>query len=127
MVRGLHRCSKDIPAFYPERSTTGPLFFLYAYARKSPFGSHRNNSRLRQDLMQYGYVDPQLKKNKQEYLLQVASVQKKRTQLQSRIKADTTFEGLKQIVFEPEERVKIQELKPDEKAGYQVIDSGCMQ
>ncbi len=39
------------------------------------------------------------------------------------IKADTTFEGLKQIVFEPEERVKIQELKPDEKAGYQVIDS----
>lgn len=39
------------------------------------------------------------------------------------IKADTTFEGLKQIIFEPEDRVKIQELKPDEKAGYQVIES----
>ncbi len=39
------------------------------------------------------------------------------------IKADTTFEGLKQILFEPEERVKIQESKPEEKSGYQVIDS----
>ncbi|WP_304721872.1 TrlF family AAA-like ATPase [uncultured Alistipes sp.] len=39
------------------------------------------------------------------------------------IKADTTFEGLKQICFEPTERVIIQETKPEEKAGYQVIDS----
>jgi ABC-type cobalamin/Fe3+-siderophores transport system ATPase subunit len=39
------------------------------------------------------------------------------------IKADTTFEGLKQIVYEPEERVKIQESKPDDKSVYQVIDS----
>jgi predicted ATPase len=39
------------------------------------------------------------------------------------IKADTTFEGLKQIIFEPDERVKIQQDKPDEKRGYQVIDS----
>ena len=39
------------------------------------------------------------------------------------IKADTTFEGLKQICFEPTERVIIQENKPEEKAGYQVIDS----
>ncbi len=30
------------------------------------------------------------------------------------IKADPTFEGLKQIIFEPEERVKIQENIPDE-------------
>lgn len=39
------------------------------------------------------------------------------------IKADTTFEGLKQILFEPEDRVKIQTTKPDEKNIYQVIDS----
>lgn len=39
------------------------------------------------------------------------------------IKADTTFEGLKQILFEPEDRVRIQMTKPDEKNIYQVIDS----
>lgn len=39
------------------------------------------------------------------------------------IKANPTFEGLKQILFEPEERVKIQETKPEEKSVYQVIDS----
>jgi predicted ATPase len=39
------------------------------------------------------------------------------------LKADLTFEGLKQILFEPEERVKIQETKPEEKSVYQVIDS----
>lgn len=39
------------------------------------------------------------------------------------IKADMTFEGLKQILFEPEERVRIQSTKPDEKNIYQVIDS----
>ena len=38
------------------------------------------------------------------------------------IKADLTFEGLKQIIYEPEERVKIQDNKPEEKSGYQVID-----
>ena len=38
------------------------------------------------------------------------------------IKADPTFEGLKQIIYEPTERVKIQENKPEEKSGYQVID-----
>tara|TARA_R110002049_G_scaffold224148_1_gene395856 strand:+ start:2586 stop:5180 length:2595 start_codon:yes stop_codon:yes gene_type:complete len=39
------------------------------------------------------------------------------------IKADTTFEGLKQVIYEPKQRVRIQGLKPHEKAGYQVIDS----
>jgi len=39
------------------------------------------------------------------------------------IKADPTFEGLKQIIYEPKERIKITELKPEEKAGYQVINS----
>lgn len=39
------------------------------------------------------------------------------------IKAETTFEGLKQILFEPEDRVRIQTTKPDEKNIYQVIDS----
>ena len=39
------------------------------------------------------------------------------------IKSDLTFEGLKQIIYEPIERVKIQENKPDEKNSYEVIDS----
>lgn len=39
------------------------------------------------------------------------------------IKADLTFEGLKQILYEPDERLRIQQDKPDEKRGYQVIDS----
>ncbi|MGI0105863.1 TrlF family AAA-like ATPase [Salinimicrobium sp. WS361] len=39
------------------------------------------------------------------------------------IKADPTFNGLKQIGFEPEERVQISTLKPEEKPGYQAIDS----
>ncbi len=38
------------------------------------------------------------------------------------IKADPSFEGLKQIIYEPEDRVRIQELSPDEKEDYQVID-----
>lgn len=39
------------------------------------------------------------------------------------IKADPTFEGLKQILYEPDERVRIQTTKPDEKNVYHVIDS----
>lgn len=39
------------------------------------------------------------------------------------IKADATFEGLKQIICEPSGRVKIQGNKPEEKSGYQVIES----
>ena len=39
------------------------------------------------------------------------------------IKADCIFEGLKQVIYEPTHRVRIQELKPQEKAAYQVIDS----
>lgn len=39
------------------------------------------------------------------------------------IKAEPTFCGLRQIICEPEGRVKIQANKPDEKAGYLVIDS----
>ena len=39
------------------------------------------------------------------------------------IKAGMTFEGLKQVLFEPEERVRIQAAKPDEKDIYKVIDS----
>lgn len=38
------------------------------------------------------------------------------------IKAEPTFEGLKQIIYEPEDRVKIQELEPEEKEDYQIID-----
>jgi len=39
------------------------------------------------------------------------------------IKADLTFEGLKQILCEPKDRVKIQGNKPEEKSGYHVIKS----
>ena len=39
------------------------------------------------------------------------------------IKANPTFEGLKQILYEPDERVRIQTTKPDEKNIYHVIDS----
>lgn len=39
------------------------------------------------------------------------------------IKADLTFNGLKQIVYEPEERIRIQELKPEDKKAYHLIDS----
>lgn len=38
------------------------------------------------------------------------------------IKADCTFSGLKQIIYEPETRVKICEQKPEEKKPYFVID-----
>lgn len=39
------------------------------------------------------------------------------------IKSDLTFEGLKQILYEPEERVRFSESKPDEKNDYEVIES----
>ena len=39
------------------------------------------------------------------------------------IKADPTFEGLKQIIYEPEagERVKISPVEPDQKDGYKIL------
>lgn len=39
------------------------------------------------------------------------------------IKADTNFEGLKQIIYEPSERVRIQEEEPEQKNDYEVIES----
>jgi predicted ATPase len=39
------------------------------------------------------------------------------------IKADPTFNGIKQIGYEPTERVSIEQIRPQEKAGYQAIDS----
>lgn len=39
------------------------------------------------------------------------------------IKSDPTFEGLKQIIYEPEHRVKIQSHKPDFKEDKLIIDS----
>lgn len=39
------------------------------------------------------------------------------------IKADTTFNGLKQIIYEPEERIRYCKNSPDQKADYLVIDS----
>lgn len=37
------------------------------------------------------------------------------------IKADPTFNGLRQILYEPQQRVKIQPLSPDESSQYQTI------
>ncbi|MDR1452968.1 MAG: hypothetical protein LBJ25_03225, partial [Candidatus Margulisbacteria bacterium] len=39
------------------------------------------------------------------------------------IKADPTFEGLRQVIYEPKDRICIQELEPDTKRPYQVIES----
>lgn len=39
------------------------------------------------------------------------------------IKSDPTFNGLKQIIYEPEERVCISNYRPQEKAPYHIIDS----
>ncbi len=39
------------------------------------------------------------------------------------IKADPTFNGLQQLVYEPYERVRIQQIKPEEKPDYYVINS----
>ena len=39
------------------------------------------------------------------------------------IKADPTFEGLKQIIYEPESRVRVQQEKPEEKTPYNVINA----
>ncbi len=38
------------------------------------------------------------------------------------IKADPTFNGLKQVIYEPETRVRISSVFPEEKNDYQVID-----
>lgn len=38
------------------------------------------------------------------------------------IKADPTFNGLRQIIYEPKARVKISTLKPETKVGYHVIE-----
>ena len=38
------------------------------------------------------------------------------------IKADTTFDGLKQILFEPEDRIRVCDSKPEYKYDYDVID-----
>lgn len=39
------------------------------------------------------------------------------------IKSETTFEGLKQILFEPKDRIALQEQSPDTKLDYLVIDN----
>lgn len=38
------------------------------------------------------------------------------------IKAETTFEGLKQVLYEPEERKQVSLMKPQRKNSYQIID-----
>lgn len=43
------------------------------------------------------------------------------------VKCEPTFEGIKQVIQEPEDRVVIQENKPDDKKNYNIIDSICFQ
>ena len=43
------------------------------------------------------------------------------------IKADLTFNGLRQILCEPKDRVRISSIKPETKTDYQVIDSVIIQ
>lgn len=38
------------------------------------------------------------------------------------VKSDPTFEGLKQVIYEPEDRIRVQPNIPEDKSGYQVID-----
>ncbi|AZF35127.1 DNA repair ATPase [Pseudomonas sp. R4-39-08] len=38
------------------------------------------------------------------------------------IKSDPTFEGLKQVIYDPSSRVVVQELSPQQKSSYQTID-----
>ena len=38
------------------------------------------------------------------------------------IKSDPTFEGLQQVLYEPEDRVRIQKSQPEEKDIHQLID-----
>lgn len=42
------------------------------------------------------------------------------------IKADPTFDGLRQILFEPADRVRIQVDKPEQKAAYQTLSHVCL-
>lgn len=39
------------------------------------------------------------------------------------IKADLTFEGLKQVIYDPKSRVKIQSVSPQQKLSYQTVDA----
>ena len=43
------------------------------------------------------------------------------------IKADLTFNGLRQVLYEPKDRVRIGPIKPETKSDYQVIDSVIIQ
>ena len=38
------------------------------------------------------------------------------------VKADATFEGLQQVLYEPEDRVRIQRNRPEDKDEHQIID-----
>jgi len=53
-------------------------------------------------------------KNEQDEIIDYAEI--------TWIKADPTFDGLKQVIYEPDDRIKIQELEPEEKEDYQIID-----
>ncbi len=69
------------------------------------------------DIHDFGFLDTANKDSSNNFIESTKYV------CETWIKADPTFEGLKQIICEPEDRVKIQANKPEEKSGYHVIKS----
>jgi len=68
------------------------------------------------DVHNFTFLDTANKDKKGEYIESI------KYSCNTWIKADPTFEGLKQIIYEPDLRVRIQPNLPEDKAGYQVVD-----
>ena len=71
-------------------------------------------------LAEFGALKPCVHGSDAHHLEKIGNPDKKRF---CWIKADLTFDGLKQIVYEPAERVVIDEEPPNRKNDYQVIES----
>lgn len=90
-------------------------------ARKSDFIIHAstNPTNLETDrkrwLHQMPYIRPLLQSSDAHSLERIG-------EQYSWIKAETTFEGLRQILFEPEDRISLEKDEPERKNDYQVID-----
>lgn len=90
-------------------------------AKKSDFLIHSsdNANNLQKDrnywLNKSPYVKPLLQNSDAHSLDQIGKKF-------SWIKADLTFDGLRQILFEPESRISLDESKPDQKSDYLTID-----
>lgn len=88
--------------------------------RKSDFIIHSSDSieNLQKDRifwLKFKYIKPLLQSSDAHKLEDIGTKY-------SWIKADLTFDGLRQILFEPEYRISIQKEKPEQKSRYLVID-----